>query len=309
MKIGIDIGHNCPYDTGAVAIRNEDELNKEVGTKVIEKLILLGHTVINCTPTTASSLYDSLQYRVDTANKNYVELFVSIHFNSGGGNGTEVYSAGLSGTGFNYGQKVLKEIVALGFINRGVRDGSSFYVIRNTVAPAILIECAFLDSSADMFRYNGENMATAIVKGITGIVSIVSPPIVPAVSSDALKLQQGLNRLRVTDTKGNRLIEDGLMGPKTESAIKRFQAIEGLVVDGIGGTDTWNGINTIFYKPLLSLSLQNNLATRYVQWRVGAAIDGIFGSATDNAVKNYQIINGLEADGIVGENTWYKLIG
>ena len=306
MKFGIDIGHNCPYDTGAVGIRAEDELNKEVGTKVIEKLRLLGHIVINCTPTTAFSLNDSLQYRVDCANKNNVELFVSIHFNIGGGIGTEIYSSGLSGTGFNYGQMVLKEIVALGFTNRGVKDGSSLYVIRNTVAPAILIECAFLDASVDMFRYSGEHMANAIVKGLTGGSSI---PVAAIVENEILRLQRGLNRLKVTDMNGSRLDEDGIMGLKTESAVKKFQAIEGLVVDGIGGTATWNAINTIFNKPLISLSSQNNLAIRYIQWRVGAAIDGIFGSITDNAVKHYQIINGLEADGIVGQNTWYKLIG
>jgi len=305
MKFGIDIGHNCPYDTGAVGIKSEDELNKEVGTKVIEKLSILGHTVINCTPATASSLNESLKYRVTTANNNNVNLYVSIHFNAGGGTGTEIYSYGLSGTGFNYAQKVLKEIVALGYTNRGVKDGSSLYVIKNTIAPSILIECAFVDSEADMNRYNGEYMANAIVKGLTGVI----PSSTPVPDSTVLNLQQALNRLRVTDSNGNKLVEDGIMGPNTVSATKKFQAIEGLAVDGIAGTATWNAINTIFAKPLISVNSQNTLATRYVQWRVGAAIDGIFGSETNNAVKNYQRQNGLTEDGIVGTDTWYKLIG
>ena len=37
--------------------------------------------------------------------------------------------------------------------------------------------------------------------------------------------------------------------------------------------------------------------------------DGDFGSATDEAVKAYQKKNGLDVDGIVGKNTWNKLLG
>lgn len=36
-------------------------------------------------------------------------------------------------------------------------------------------------------------------------------------------------------------------------------------------------------------------------------LDGIFGSATYNAVVNYQRSRGLSADGIVGCNTWRSL--
>lgn len=38
------------------------------------------------------------------------------------------------------------------------------------------------------------------------------------------------------------------------------------------------------------------------------AVDGIFGSGTESAVKSFQSANGLTADGIVGANTWSKLI-
>ncbi|MEC4818745.1 MAG: peptidoglycan-binding domain-containing protein [Scytonema sp. PMC 1069.18] len=36
-------------------------------------------------------------------------------------------------------------------------------------------------------------------------------------------------------------------------------------------------------------------------------LDGIFGSKTEQAVKNYQTNQGLVVDGIVGEKTWAKL--
>lgn len=37
-------------------------------------------------------------------------------------------------------------------------------------------------------------------------------------------------------------------------------------------------------------------------------IDGIFGNGTKQAVKAFQTANGLEVDGIIGANTWSKLI-
>ena len=39
------------------------------------------------------------------------------------------------------------------------------------------------------------------------------------------------------------------------------------------------------------------------------SVDGVYGSATQNAVRKYQKANGLGVDGIVGDETWGKLTG
>jgi murein L,D-transpeptidase YcbB/YkuD len=43
---------------------------------------------------------------------------------------------------------------------------------------------------------------------------------------------------------------------------------------------------------------------RLAQAGVGATVDGIFGPATETAVRTFQRTNGLTVDGIVGPNTW-----
>jgi peptidoglycan hydrolase-like protein with peptidoglycan-binding domain len=50
--------------------------------------------------------------------------------------------------------------------------------------------------------------------------------------------------------------------------------------------------------------LQNALNVRGT---VAVAVDGVFGSGTENAVREFQGANGLDVDGIVGPDTWGAL--
>jgi N-acetylmuramoyl-L-alanine amidase len=130
----------------------------------------------------------------------------------------------------------------------------------------------------------------------------------PSEDSKVLDLQRVLNRLKLTDGKGNKLAEDGIIGNCTREATKRLQNVCGLTVDGIAGQQTWNAINAILAKPLLKVG-STGIAVRYVQYRTGTSYDGIFGNGTKAAVVKFQSSNGLSVDGIVGNNTWSKLIG
>lgn len=174
--LAIDIGHNVSYDTGAVGIRKEDDLNRLVGNALISKLRERGIKVVNCTPNTAKSLNDSLYQRVITANNSGATLFVSIHHNAcPGGYGAEVlciknnYQGGLSR---KVGEAILNELSSLGLRNRGVKDRRDLYVINNTSMPALIVECAFVDSSSDMKNYNPERTAAAIYKGICKVFDL-----------------------------------------------------------------------------------------------------------------------------------------
>lgn len=167
MKFGIDIGHNCPPDTGASGIKQEDHLTKEVGTRLIQKLQSRGHSVINCTPSSCTSVTHSLQQRVNKANQANVNIFISIHFNAfnSQAHGTEIFA--ISNASRGIATPVLNEIIKLGFTNRGVKN-RGFFVLRKTAMPAILVECCFCDSQADMNLFNAEKMAEAIAVGLIG---------------------------------------------------------------------------------------------------------------------------------------------
>ena len=329
MKFGLDIGHNCPPDSGAEGIKSENKLTMEVGNKVIAKLENLGHTVIACKPNSARTVNQSLGSRCEKANSNRVDIFVSIHFNAfnGQANGTEVFA--ISDAGKKVAQKVLDEIVKLGFFNRGVKSGSHLYVLRRTNMPGILIECCFIDSAKDIQLYDGETMANAIVAGLTGKVAntSVNPasdvPVNPVPNAPVntvideeqnkdksiLRLQKALNRLKITDKNNQPLVEDNGMGQATSSATEKFQRIVGVLPTGMAGNTTWDALNQILAKRVVQGTHTSGVIIRYLQYRVGADPDGIYGPQTQAAIKKFQQQNGLTADGIIGAITWQKLVG
>jgi N-acetylmuramoyl-L-alanine amidase len=313
MRFGVDIGHNCSPDTGARGIKFEDNLTLDIGNRVMSKLKALGHEVIDCKPARASNVKDSLSRRCDRANDTKVDLFVSIHFNAFNqrANGTEIFAD--SPQARKAAKPVLDEIVKLGFFNRGVKNGSHLFVLRNTKMPGILIESCFIDSQKDMSLFNSEAIANAIVKGLTGKLPVAPVISVPDeednIDTSVLRLQRALNRLKITDQDGKVLIEDNTIDVQTKKALEKFQRIAGVQVTGIVGNITWQAINQILAKRIIRPKHAGGPVMRYLQHRMGVEIDGVYGSETEDAVKRFQRKNGLLADGIVGPVSWQKLIG
>ena len=178
MKINVHAGHNADGKVacGAVGLIKESTEARKVKSEVIKQLKALGHTVYDCTVDSASSVSKNLSEIVSKCNAHSVDLDVSIHFNSGrndkkgdGDNaGVEVYVYNSSSKAKSYAENVCKAVSALGFDNRGVKYSTGLYVLKHTTAPAMLIECCFVDDADDIKLYNYKTMAAAIVKGITG---------------------------------------------------------------------------------------------------------------------------------------------
>ena len=171
MIIGINCGHTVSGQPGcgAMGYLNESDETRNVGRSLMTLLRRAGHTVYDCTNDYAHTTSENLAAIVSMANGKPLDLFVSIHFNAGGGNGTEVYTYG--GKSFAEAENVCKNLAALGFHNRAVKDGSSLYVIRCTDARAMLIEVCFVDSKTDAELYKrlgADRAAQAICAAICG---------------------------------------------------------------------------------------------------------------------------------------------
>lgn len=104
------------------------------------------------------------------------------------------------------------------------------------------------------------------------------------------------------------LVEDGIFGVRTESAVKQFQKDRNLTVDGIVGSQTWEAL----LPPTISRGSNSDDVERLQmilnEMGYSLVVDGIFGSNTEAAVKGFQKNSRLEVDGIVGPLTWYVLM-
>lgn len=124
---------------------------------------------------------------------------------------------------------------------------------------------------------------------------------------------------------------DGIFGADTRNAVIDFQRRFGLTADGIIGPATWNSLYDVFmgiantsglvvrYPGTLlregsrgdSVRLMQEYLRRISQSYSGIptiTADGIFGPATRRAVTAFQNRFGLTADGIIGRNTWDRII-
>lgn len=177
-------GHNRIVP-GASALLDEVTEDRKVKEGVISRLSSLGHTVYDCTDDTGRTQGANLANIVAKCNRHTVDIDVSIHLNSGRGDswgdgktgGVEVfiYDHELKDIAKAVADTIAKEF---GYALRsdsttpsgyaGVKISKSLYVLANTKAPAMLIECCFVDDKDDAKVWNADRCAGAIVKGLTG---------------------------------------------------------------------------------------------------------------------------------------------
>ncbi len=168
MIIAIDRGHGVGPDRGA---KNEEYLIDMVANQIEGHLQNLGHKVIKCKPTSASTVSESLNKRCLTANQSGAKYFISLHCNAfdSKAHGSEIFT--YDGKDKMGARATLKEYEEIGFTNRGVKKGDTLAVLRGTSMPAMLVEFCFGDNEADkkLMEKNYDKMARILISNLLGV--------------------------------------------------------------------------------------------------------------------------------------------
>ncbi|MBR4035163.1 MAG: peptidoglycan-binding protein, partial [Oscillospiraceae bacterium] len=148
--------------------------------------------------------------------------------------------------------------------------------------------------------------------------------------SDVALMQSYLNAIKNGMFPSlSRLSVDGKYGQRTKNTVVQYQGLSGLSQDGIIGKNTWDAIvsdyenlapvNPDIYPgvPLRPgdsgaavMNMQtrlNNVSPVYTAINYQSA-DGKYGNNMTNAVRRFQGQFGLAADGIIGPQTWNKIV-
>lgn len=176
MRFNIHAGHNPDgmIACGAVGLIKESTEARKVKDKLIAILKNAGHTVYDCTCNNGTDKYDVLEKIVSKCNEHTVDLDISIHFNAaakdekgdGRTTGVECLVYDMKTSASVYAEKICKSISAIGYKNRGVKIDKELMVLNSTKAPALLIECCFVDDKDDVSIYDAEKTAEAIASGL-----------------------------------------------------------------------------------------------------------------------------------------------
>jgi N-acetylmuramoyl-L-alanine amidase len=177
-KVFIGVGHGG-NDPGAVSNGfKEKDLNLKVALACGDYLKQYG---VEVKLSRTKDENDSLQEEIRECNKFSPDLAIDIHNNAGGGNGAEVFHHYGGGKGKTLAKNILDEIVKIGQNSRGIKirknsAGRDYYgFIREIAAPAVIVECAFVDSpDIQIIDTDAEQkkMGIAIAKGILKTLSI-----------------------------------------------------------------------------------------------------------------------------------------
>lgn len=352
-KVYLDPGHGGS-DPGAVSGGL-----KEKGLTLTTSLACRDYLQANGVTVKMSRTKDqenSLNGSCAESNKWKPDCHVSIHYNAGGGDGAEVWHTiyKSASQGDELGTCILNQLKKLGQQSRGLKtkknaQGTDYFgAIRMTNAPAVIVECGFIDNATDRKLFDTaaeqKKIGQAIAKGIlkwlgaeddendkpsnggSGSskpskpisderkISDVYNPNKSLTVSQAVKAGQAISNIIL----GTNIAEDGKRGSDTrKNATKILQWAmnkdydAGLEIDGKAGTETKAALG------------QHTVRLGEVQYMVtalevlllldgynphGVELPGEFGSECAKATGQCQSDAGLKVDRIAGRDTFLRLI-
>ena len=178
-KVFIGVGHGGS-DPGATGNGfQEKDLNLSIALACRDTLASSG---VDVEISREADITSSLEERIRQCNRFDPDLALDVHNNAGGGDGAEVYHHYAGGTGKTLAENILSEIVAIGQNSRGTKvklnsAGRDYFgFIRQTSAPAVIVECAFVDNATDIQMVGTadkqKRMGQAIARGVLKTLGI-----------------------------------------------------------------------------------------------------------------------------------------
>ena len=191
-KVFLGVGHGGS-DPGAQG-GGLDEADINLGIAVACQAELVRHGV-QVRMSRTKNENDPLTEEIRECNAYDPDLAVDIHTNAGGGTGFEVYHTLGGGKGKTLAQNIEAEVKAIGQTSRGCKtransSGTDYYgFIRQTKCPAVICECAFIDTAADRAKVATADkqaiFGKAYAHGILKTLGIAVQPEEPIASEDA----------------------------------------------------------------------------------------------------------------------------
>ena len=187
----LDPGHGG-YDPGAITKQGvyEKSINLQIAQKVKEMLSPSGIGVfltreedIDYVPdgvkgkTTKKQI--DLNRRIDMAKEANADVFVSLHVNAtatGQESGSETFYHFKSESGKRLAELIQQEMIKIPRMNRRIAKPGDFYIIKNTIMPAVIVEVGYLTNVKELKKlqqsWYQEQLARAIAKGIANFFEL-----------------------------------------------------------------------------------------------------------------------------------------
>lgn len=183
-KVFLGVGHGGS-DSGAVGINNiyEKTLNLSIALACRDELER--HSVL-VLMSRVKDENDTLSDEIKECNAFAPDLAVDIHNNAGGGDGFEAFYSVINSTSKKLATNIESQIKVIGQNSRGCKtkmqsDGRDWFgFLRQIKAPAVLVECAFVDSKdAEIIDtpFEQKVMGISIAKGILETMGIQWHPL------------------------------------------------------------------------------------------------------------------------------------
>lgn len=171
--ISIHAGHNPDglIASGAAGYMKESVKNRKIVNAIMQRA---KSGIEDVTVNDGVSQSDILNRLCDRMNNKDYALNLSIHLNAGGGKGVECWTYGVDYTAEKIAEKICNNICKLGFVNRGVKNSKTLYILKHTTAPTIIVEVCFVDTEYDFELYNivgDDKIGLAILDAISDYIS------------------------------------------------------------------------------------------------------------------------------------------